>query len=716
MSEVAMVGQLELGKHLTQVRERSGIKQAELARRLTWSPAVLSRVESGDRTLAPEELQMILQAIGTKEAEQLGSALLRDWHVIPRPSLDHPDQDLLWSAEVVAKELVILRETPDVRNAFERRLTAYIEELRGAADLLLKRDHQVAFIGSIGIGKSTAIWRLAGLEVDGKEGEPRVPVLEARAGGITVCEVHLRTGPQYGLMIEPRSEDEIRADVTDFAEYLLHGGASQVEDSAASDNEAQGISKEIERAIRNMSSFKVRREKGADGKLTRKDEAKELAQRLSSVRELVVEVLARMELHKRDRRDIWYDSGTGKTPLNWLKDTFEEVNNGRHPDFTLPKRIEVVVPQALLGMADLTVRIIDTKGIDRTAARADLEVHLDEPHTVAVLCSGFNNAPAAEVQLLLQRARETGVRSVSTNVAVLVLPRPGEALAVKDESGIRVDTSEEGYQLKGEQVAMALQPLGLHELSATFFNAHQDDPAQLRDFLVDQIANVRRTFRARLHEITTNAQVLLLNHEQAQVQDVLRQASTMLRTWATQNAKPAALNASVQDSLMAQLVRTHAGTIRATVRREGEWPNLSYSHHLGHGARRIAALTLGKSVEGFSALCKTMAANPDYVEAGEVIAQAERVLLAAYEELLRKVQLMGQTSFRDELKADAALWQRCESEWTKGKGYRDRVAAHNAAWFSADRRKALEVELQSLIEREWKSALEALTSLFEPEI
>lgn len=715
MSEVAMVGQLELGKHLTQVRERSGIKQAELARRLTWSPAVLSRVESGDRTLAPEELQMILEAIGTKEAEHLRSALFRDWSVIPRPSLDHPDQDLLWNAEVVGKDLVALRDAPDVRNAFERRLAAYIEEIRGTADLLLKRDHQVAFIGSIGIGKSTAICRLAGLEVDGKEGEPRVPVLEAGAGGITVCEVHLRTGPQYGLMIEPRSEDEIRADVTDFAEYLLQGSANQGEDAAGSESESQGISKEIERAIRNMSAFKVRREKAADGKLTRKDEAKELAQRLSSVRELVVEVLARMEMHKRDRRDTWYDSSSGKTPLNWLKDTFEEVNNGRHPDFTLPKRIEVVVPQALLGMQDLTVRIIDTKGIDRTAARADLEVHLDEPHTTAVLCSGFNNAPAAEAQLLLQRALETGVRTVSTNTAVLVLPRPGEALAVKDESGIRVDSSDEGYQLKGEQVAMALQPLGLHDLPVSFFNAHQDDPAPLRDFLIARVTEARRTFRARLHEITTDARALLLNLEQEQAQEVLRHASTMLRTWATQNAKPRALNANVQDSLMAQLVLTHVGTIRATVRREGEWPNLSYSHHLGHGARRIAALTLGKTVEGFSELCKTMAANPEYAEAQEVISQGERVLLASYEELLRKVQLMGQTSFRDELKADAALWQRCESEWAKGKGYRDRVAAHNAEWFGADRRKDLEAELQSLIEREWTAALTVLTSLFEPE-
>ena len=32
-----------------QIRDRAGIKQAELARRVTWSQAVLSRIESGER-------------------------------------------------------------------------------------------------------------------------------------------------------------------------------------------------------------------------------------------------------------------------------------------------------------------------------------------------------------------------------------------------------------------------------------------------------------------------------------------------------------------------------------------------------------------------------------------------------------------------------------------------------------------------------------------
>jgi len=75
----------------------------------------------------------------------------------------------------------------------------------------------------------------------------------------------------------------------------------------------------------------------------------------------------------------------GKSKLAWLKDTSEQVDNGRHPDFTLPPRIDIIVPQSLLGERDLFLRLIDTRGIDRSAARADLERRLDEPYTPALL-------------------------------------------------------------------------------------------------------------------------------------------------------------------------------------------------------------------------------------------------------------------------------------------------------------------------------------------
>ncbi|WP_227746906.1 hypothetical protein [Paraburkholderia franconis] len=179
----------------------------------------------------------------------------------------------------------------------------------------------------------------------------------------------------------------------------------------------------MKRAIRNLSGLRVRKEK-SDGKTTRRDDAKLLAASHASARELVVEVLARMELHRRDARHVRYDPSTGKLPLAWLKETFEAVNNGRLAEFTLPKRIEVVVPETLLKGTDLTTRLIDTKGIDRTAARADLEVHLQDPHSLAILCSGFNNAPGAEARLLLSRARDAGIRNLGLKAAIVALPRP----------------------------------------------------------------------------------------------------------------------------------------------------------------------------------------------------------------------------------------------------------------------------------------------------
>jgi transcriptional regulator with XRE-family HTH domain len=689
------------------------MKQAELAKRVALSPAVLSRIESGDRAVTIQEVDDILAQIGTPEAEDLAKALQRVWRVLQRPPLDHPDQELLWAAEQVAVELVALRDLPDTPHAFERRLSEYVEELKRSAEQLLKREHQVAFIGSIGVGKSTAICRMTGLETP-KEDGTLVPVLEVGGGGITVCEVHLRTGPQYGLIIEPRGDDEIRQDVADLADHVLKGNVP-IEDDGPGTTESQGISKEVARALRNMAGLAVQRVKTPDGKRTTIDPAKVLAEQFPTQREFVVEVLSRMDLHRRDRRDVWYDEASGKSPKAWLRDTFAAINNGRHPEFTLPKRVEVVVPENLLSASDLTVRFIDTKGIDRTAAREDIEVHLDDPHTLAVMCSNFNNAPAAEARLLLERAKEAGVRGLEVNASLLVLPRPNEALAMKDDAtSTPVETADEGYEFKGEQVSLALEPLGLQNLAVGFYNANEDPPERAQAFLLERLGRARETFRARIQDGTNGARALLQNHGEERVRAVLRDAGDSLRTWASMNANVAPVQAHVQESLLAQIQIAYASTVRAAVRREGEWTQLSYSHHIGYGARRLAVLALGKAVDEFCGHCKILSATPRYAEAVDLIAQASRVLLAGYEDLLRKVQLMGQTAFKDALKADSTFWQACIAEWGQGPGYKTRVAGHNREWFDNQVRRNLEEELKALVGREWTRVLQNVTELLEP--
>ena len=697
----------ELGRRLTQLRELAGYKQTELARRITWSPAVLSRVESGDRDLSADELLTVVGAIDTPEAFHLSTALSREWREIQRPPLDHPDQNLLWEAEQVCRSLADLGRDPEVRRAFAERLTEFINTIKHGAGLLLRRNYDVAFIGSKGIGKSTAICKVTGLEVPGSENAPPMPVLEAGGGGVTICDVHLGTGYGYGLLTEPCSEEEIRGHVTDFARHIMGTGVI-AED--ANEGNGQGIAQEVERAIRNLSGLKIRREKGSDGKRVRHDEAKELAESTDGTRDYVVEVLARMELHRRDRRDIWYDAATGKAPLRWLKDTFEQVNNGRHPDLTLPTRIEIIVPRRLLGETDLSIRFIDTRGIDGTAARADVERRLDEAHTLALLCSGFNDAPSAAAQILLERAHSVGVRRLERNAALLVLPRAHEALAVKDEEGERAQTVEEGYALKAESAAMALEPLSLGVLRMCFFNAFGDDPATLRKFLFDSLREIRDGFRDSLRDDLRNAQFLLANHEKEEVRAVLRSAAGMLQTWISQNDNVPQVDGHVHQGLLSEIRRAYASTVDATIRREGEWPNLDYGHHLGYGARRLAAGALTRAVDDLRGVANIMEKNPDYAEAKDLIQQVRRVLELAFERLLRRVQLMGRTAFKDALKRDSDLWRRCEDEWGRGSGYRDRVAHRNEKWFSDPSRQE-EGELFDMIAREWAALVERLSSL-----
>ena len=168
-----MITSTEMGKYLAQLRDRAGLKQNELAHRVTWSPAVLSRVESGERAVSTEELNAILDAIGTDEARQFQKTAGRVWRISEKPPLGHPDEPLLWEAEQALQSVEDLKARPEIKNVFVQRLEAFRQELTSAAHLVLGTEHSVAFVGDIGVGKSTAICRVADLEVE-KEEDTRV--------------------------------------------------------------------------------------------------------------------------------------------------------------------------------------------------------------------------------------------------------------------------------------------------------------------------------------------------------------------------------------------------------------------------------------------------------------------------------------------------------------------------------------------------------------
>ena len=697
------------GKYLARLREEAGIKQSELAKKITWSGAVLSRVESGERPVSLDELGAILEAIGTENASEFRESAGRVWQVLPKPPFGHSDEQLLWKAEEALRGVSELAQNEHIKHAFGRRLSEYESEIINAARLVLRREHGIAFVGDIGVGKTTAICGVTGLMVQNNKKATPDPVLEVGAGGITVCDVHVVQGPQYGLLVEPRSDDEIRREVREFARFLKSPDEPSQED-VGQDLDFNGTTKELERAIRNMSGLTRRRVTNADGSRTVVDPAKELADKSPDIDAMVVEILAKMDLNQRTRRELWHSAAIGKETSVWLAETFREINNGRHREFSIPQRIDIMVPQRVLGEEAFSIRLIDTRGIDGTAQRADIEAHFSEPHTLVVLCSNFNSAPATSVQQLIERAIQGQLTpEMNVKVSVLVLPKYNEALAVKDDQGYTVETKEDGYELKGDQAKMKLSNLA-PDMSISFFDLMNDGTDELRDTLLELVRKLREKYCKDLEQLIDDANELVTNYEKEQVREIQREAAKRLMVWQRSNQQMTASLDQLTEGFLGVLESIHPSSLRASVRRQGVWYNLDYSHELGFRARSMVAKALRSKTKDFKAVAKNLLDDPDMEDAHGLVREADRIIQSGAEDMRQKVRLWGAGIHAQGMVRDDTLWPKCEDEWGQGPGYRGRVSNHHKGWFDAHLSK-YEADVQLLLQKEWHRTLTRLADI-----
>ena len=713
----------ELGRELARVREVAGLTQAELAARLNVSQTVVSRTESGGRRLEGGEILGFVEAIGTPEARAIETRRSRHWSELARPSLDHPDHDLLWTAEVALRDLRTLLGQPDIAQAFARRIDGLCHEIATAAGKLLKRDCSLVFIGKVGVGKTSAICHIADLMVS-KPGAPRPsPVLAVGAGRTTLCEVHIRTGPP-SIVIEPCTDEEIRAHVADFADKILYTMREGGEGDGSQDE--QIMSREAERAVRNMANLRRpsgRRPAGSPAT----DPARELARQVITEEQerkkgdndvtlrLQFEILSRMRTDQRQRRDVQWDEGAGLGHFEWLSAEFHRINTGNNPEFTIPKRIQVFVDAPLIpGSDDVDVSVVDTKGIDETVARADLEKHFGASHTVLVLCSGFNDAPGTEATSLLRRASEAGVEAGRLQGVLLGLPKFDEALQMLDDAGEPVGSIDEGYGLKTGIVEETLhQSLGFKDFSVRFFNSHEDDAEDVRRDLAQRVHMVFEGYRNTVDELVDSAKGLVDNYEDEQAQEILRQAGVLIRSWVERHMDVHSVEREAERSLLGEVENAHPATIHATMRRSGGWHNLDYSHHLAYGARLVVSSVLRARVQSFGELCDTFLVPEEHHHARSLLSQARRALERASQAVSERAQLLGETWFHSGLEREDAFWANGVRRWGGGSGYVVDVLDKNRLWFSNN--GELNEELRTMIRREWKRATEDVVGMLESE-
>lgn len=674
----------KIGAVITRLRAEANVTQAVLAEKSGLDQSRVSRIEKGD-VVANADIDSVLEALdtlGIAKAKAFMEYISRDWQHIEPPSFWNPQRACIEITEETLDEIETFLKNDDHPWPLRRQIERQSESLERAASFLGRVNHNIAFIGDMGVGKSTAISFIFDLLVPPSLAEKTInrPVLETGAGGTTICEVHVKGGPEFGISMLPMSDAEMRDLVSDFcaAKWSVHTSDKR------EPGESIGISREAERAIRNMSGLGRKRET-VDGKFVYHDPVADLAKSSDSEDEFRTRVLSLMSLDDRTRRELWYDSSTRKNPMEWVTETFKAVNNGRLKDVPLPKSIDLLIPNFGGAFGELDITVIDTKGVDDVAVRGDIDHRLKDPRTAIIFCSRFNDAPGTSTRVLLQHMRQTFSESFDTGkVSILALPRSEEARAMKDDMGEQALTDAEGYELKRMHVSSELAAEDLAGVPMLFYNVEMDNAATIRDELFEQLSRMRKAVEERLFDLCAASQDIIKNHEaqalNAAIEEVANRLNTFLRGNRNLGAREQLAHVDAINTIKG--VR-YASTLWASARRSGDYAGLNVVHLVGVGAARDAKLRSESWFNGLDAFLKSLKADEGLTLANRSIDQIAVSASVSKRDFLEAAQRGGVEVYREPL-SQSPVWRDCVSEWGRGPGFTRRVADHLETWFAKE--------------------------------
>ena len=335
------IGSQMIGASIARLRTDADITQAKLKEKTGLDQSRISRIENGE-VVAASDIDCVLGALaslGAEGAADFKAFAEREWKHIEPPFFWNPQRACLEIAEEILGKIEIFLQDGDRPWPLRRQMEKHREALLRAANYLNRLSHNLAFLGDIGVGKSTAISFIFDLLLSASMAAKILdrPVLETGGGGTTICEVHVTAGPQFGILLVPMSDAEVRDLVGDFcaAKWAAHSAEKRDGD------ETVAVSREVDRAIRNMSGL-VRRRETVNGTVVYHDPVEDLAKSSGSPEEFRTRVLGLMMMEDRTRRELWYDAATRKHPMEWIAETFKAVNNGRVKDVPIPKSIDLL--------------------------------------------------------------------------------------------------------------------------------------------------------------------------------------------------------------------------------------------------------------------------------------------------------------------------------------------------------------------------------------
>ena len=668
---------------LRMARNKSGSTQAKLAKILKVNASLISRLESSEWT----DGQMAERYLGALQSD-LGNEIItffsEAWQHLERPDFRHPDREVMREAECALQTLKTFEDSSQFDPILQRPLTKVRERIIKEVEFIRHQDHSIAFIGEIGVGKTTALSFVMNLIKDEKDGPESI--FPTGSGRTTVCEVAIKTTSAFGIAVAPLPEDKIRLLVTDLIK--------------------SGITSELERVIRNMANLgrKIVQANPPSDETTTIDPLKDLIDQ--SAEDVVVgEVMAKMELeHRTETQMILPEDMENST--EWLRSNIRKINNGLHPNFSIPERITVLLPREALRETPYTISVIDTKGVEGTTQRPDLMEQIENTRTITVLCCRFPDAPGKVPLSLVQETLDSGSDALDAErLCLLVLPREPEALGIINDEGEHPNESWEGYAIRKEQVERQFAVDKLPKIPINFFQVGADNPEDVYRWLTSRIKGIRAAKVKRIESHVSAVQGLVTNADVAKTREARRSIAETISQVAAKRCCLPGVKRPAYFQLLAETEKTHHNSIAAAVNRQGDWDNFPVAYILGRGVRRDVHL---RTRDIFIRIDERIAGLKDsFGHLGDIASFLQTLQEDIQEwrkDFLSRVAREGRARFIPYLRQATKMWDRCEERYGAGAGYRSAVSEIFQEQFENEAGATLE-QIESRVKEIWNQMI-----------
>lgn len=684
-----MIGQIPTSV-LKMAREDAKLSQTGLASTLTVSASIVSRLE-GAEFADPKMAERYLRAVKTPLSAQIISYYGQRWRFIERPSFTHPQREVIWAAEQALQLLDEFEGSAQFDSILQDPLSKLRNRILNEIEFIRHNEHGIAFIGDIGVGKTTALSFVTNLVLADK-GEKPESVFPTGSGRTTVCEVAIKIAPAYGISVDSLTEEAIRELVSDLVIGLKTGKS--------------GLPSELERVIRNMADLRRTQPRVKVGLEKPKpiDELRDMVDATEDLDQVIAEVLTRMKLESRtEAQMILSESAEGS--IEWLASNIAKINYGQHASFSVPQRITVLLPLQALRETPYLLSVIDTKGVEGTTQRSDLKAQIDDSRTVVVLCSKFSDAPGPTPMSIMHEMIDSGADALDAErICLLVLPRDDEALKIVDDFGGNPASAEEGYAVRESQIDQQFATEGLPSIPVNFYNVGTDNPTHVWSWLTSMIDRVRSNKVLRIQRFVGAAHDLVTNSDIAKSRQARIAIASGIEHLAERFNELPAVVRPAHANLVTEAKKAHQSSIAASVNRRGKWENFNIPHILGVGVRADANLrTRERFVRIDEQLESLKSTYGHLLDIHQLLESLQDDVKEWKQDFLVKAALNGRVSYSPYLEGAVNLWKACEKRYGSGSGYRVDISDIFQTHFEEDK-NALSARdrVNAALEKGWR--------------